>query len=319
MKMFDKVIFHIRINFTRDAERIAAKYHLTECTERGVLFYKSSPLGNIDGIIMKIKGNELQVSCSLHKLHHKTEYGTLDNAGPFTMQEAYDTAERLLSELEVPPDNVRVTYFEIGMSMPMPRPPALYISRARAVGDNPRREMFTDANFQKFRQKTTEKSRTKKKFFKMYDKRYEARDKGRRVINNVLRVETVYKRQNIRFKELFSAEYIDKLTDIFSRDWAKVVFDKTVLPGNGVRRSETEKARGILTMGKDEYLRLNREEYRAGRLSPKQWRVIREFARDWDANKARFRLEATREETEYQAIMRTNIETAKKHAHMGTL
>ena len=316
--MFDKVIFHIRINFMRDAGRIAEKYHLAECTERGVLYYKSSPLGNISGIMMKIKGNELQVSCSLHKLYHKALYGTLDNAGMFTMQEAYETAMRLFSDLEIPPENVRVTYYEIGVSMPMPRPPAVYISQAKAVGDNPRRELFTDANFQKFRQKTTEKSRTKKKFFKMYDKSYEARDKGRKVINNVLRIETVYKRQNIRFMELFSAGSLDKLTDIFTRDWVRTYFGKTMLPRSGIRRSEEEKARGILTMGKDEYLRVNREEYKAGRLTPKQWRVIREFVRDWDEKKAKFKLQPTSEETDFQRVTRLNIETAKKHALMGT-
>ena len=37
------------------------------------------------------------------------------------------------------------------------------------------RELFNDANFEKNRQKTTEKSKNIKKVFKIYDKGFEAR------------------------------------------------------------------------------------------------------------------------------------------------
>ena len=83
------------------------------------------------------------------------------------------------------------------------------------MNSNGIKEFFNDANFEKNRQKTTEKSKNIKKVFKIYDKGFEARSKRRYCDENILRIETVYKRQNIGVSEWLSNSNINKMLHIF--------------------------------------------------------------------------------------------------------
>ena len=76
----------------------------------------------------------------------------------------------------------------------MSRDPSEYIKRVMSTDDA--REMYSDADYKKDRQKTTEKDKDKRKVLKIYDKSFEYRQKGKAVDDNILRLETVYRRQN---------------------------------------------------------------------------------------------------------------------------
>ena len=77
----------------------------------------------------------------------------------------------------------------------MSRDPSEYIKRVMSTDDA--REMYSDADYKKDRQKTTEKDKDKRKVLKIYDKSFEYRQKGKAVDDNILRLETVYRRQKI--------------------------------------------------------------------------------------------------------------------------
>lgn len=310
--MFDKVIFNARIDFSKDAEVLADRHHLVKCTEGSKVYYQSSALGNIDGFFMQIKGSKVQIKCSVHKLWSKLRTGYLDNSQMFTISDARKVMVELFEWWGIPlSDDVRVTYFEIGLNIPTEDDPLEYISLAEAVNSGGNKELFNDANFEKCRQKTTEKSRNIKKVFKMYDKGFEARSKRRYCDENILRIETVYKRQNIGVLEWLSHENINKLLHIFYKDWINVIFTRRLCAEKGVKASQMEKAGQLLRLGREEYLARSKVEHSQGYLSDKQYRTIREFIQGWDDIKGSFRMIPTKAEKEYKEKLSALFSVAK--------
>lgn len=55
-----------------------------------------------------------------------------------------------------------------------------------------------------------------------------------------------------------------------------------------------------MTVGRDKYMEENRNNLREGRITPKQYRVNREYAQMWDEHKKRFKIVPSIEETEYK-------------------
>lgn len=299
--MFDKVIFNARIDFEKEAERMAERHHLIKCMEGNKTYYQSSTLGNLEGYYMQIKGNKIQIKCSLHKLWAKAQTGYLENSQMFTMTNAYSVMKDLFELWELPlSDEVRVTYYEIGLNIPTDEDPLLYISLAESMNSNGIKEFFNDANFEKNRQKTTEKSKNIKKVFKIYDKGFEARSKRRYCDENILRIETVYKRQNIGVSEWLSNSNINKMLHIFYRDWVNVCFTRRIHASKGIKASMMDKAERLLRLGRDEYLCQIRDEHQKGYLTDKQYRTVREFIQGWDKIKDMFRLVPTDAEKEYK-------------------
>lgn len=294
--MFDKMVFSKKIDFKKDAEVIAIRNHLQKCSEGLEIFYQSSCYGNFDGVYIKIRGSTMTVKCSLHKIFYKTEYGSLDNSKMFTMSDALGMIDMLFEIIGVDQKNVKVTYFEIGLNIPVVYDPLQYIEQITSVG----KEMFNDANFQKNRQKTTEKSKNIRKVMKIYDKGFEARSKGKMISGNILRLETIYKRQSVPLSQLMSEEFLGKISSKFINDWSTAEFPRSVVATKGIKASELEKARAILLMGKDGYFQKCRKEFFTDALTKKQWETIRIFIKKWDEIKSRFQIQAGKEEQEYQ-------------------
>lgn len=160
------MIFNAQIDFVRDAERIARKHHLIQCTEGNEIYYQSSALSNIEGIWWKIRGRTAQIKCSLHKLFWKSRHGTLDNSQMFSISNAKEIISELLDEWDIDPEKVRITYYEIGLNIPVDHDPIEYISLAESIGVMRNRELFNDANFEKNRQKQRRNQRTSRRFSK---------------------------------------------------------------------------------------------------------------------------------------------------------
>lgn len=55
-----------------------------------------------------------------------------------------------------------------------------------------------------------------------------------------------------------------------------------------------------MMVGRDKYMEENRDNLREGRITPKQYRVNREYAQMWDTHKKRFKIVPSIEETEYK-------------------
>lgn len=309
--MFDKMIFNAQIDFVRDAERIAARHHLIKCTEGADTYYQSSALSNIEGIWWKIKGRNAQIKCSIHKLFWRSRYGTLDNSRMFTISDAKQIISELLDDWDIDPAKVRITYYEVGLNIPVDHDPIEYISLAESIGVLRSRELFNDANFEKNRQKTTEKSKNIKKVFKIYDKGFEARDKGRSCNGDILRIETIYKRQSVSLIDFFSEKSIYNIIHTFYRDWATIEFKRRLSADKGIKSSQIEKAEALLRLGRDEYMQRSYDNWKSGHLSDKQYRTIREFIQSWDEIKHHFKLIPSSHEIEYKTKLLSLFNEAK--------
>lgn len=309
--MFDKMILNAQIDFVRDAERIAERHHLVRCTEGSETYYQSSALSNIEGIWWKIKGSSAQIKCSIHKLYWRSRYGTLDNSQMFTISDAKQIISELLDDWDIDPSRVRITYYEVGLNIPVDNDPIEYISLAESIGGIRNRELFNDANFEKNRQKTTEKSRNIKKVFKIYDKGYESRDKRRVCEGNILRIETIYRRQNIYLTDFFSEQSLYNVLHTFYKDWANIEFKRRLSADKGIKSSQIDKAEALLRLGREKYLLSAQNDWKLGHLTDKQYRTIREFIAAWDSIKGHFRMLPSSYEVEYKSKLLELFNQAK--------
>ena len=294
--MFDKIIIKARIDVD-DIDTIVLRNYLEQCTEGDELFYKSTAYANFDGCFIEVRGNTLKCKCSINKLYEKEQSGKLDNSKPMTFRNAVRTINNLLNRLCVKIENAVVTYYEVGVTMKMPRPATEYISLCEEVSD---RVLWNDANYPVDRQKTTEKSKYYRKILKIYDKTFEGISKGRKVDHNVLRVESVYRHQQIPLLELISNETMAKIGRVFYNDWCSVRFVRDVEPCGGVKMSQTDKARELLRLGIDRYREKYKNLYLEGKLTKKQWETIRNFARSWPDESAKYKEIEREEEKEFR-------------------
>lgn len=293
--MFDKVIIKARID-VEDIDTIVLRNYLEQCTEGDELFYKSTAYANFDGCFIEVRGNALKCKCSINKLFEKEQSGKLDNSKPMTFRNAVRTINALLNRLCVKAENAVVTYYEVGVTMKMPRPATEYISLCEEVAG---RVMWNDANYPVDRQKTSEKSKYYRKVLKIYDKTFEGISKGRKVDHNVLRVETVYRHQQIPLLELISNDTMMKIGRVFYNDWNEARFIRDV-EAIGVKMSQLDKAREMVRLGVDRYKEKYKALYMEGKLTKKQWETIRNFARSWPKEKEKYKEIERDEEKEFR-------------------
>lgn len=298
--MFDKVIIKACIDVD-DIDTIVLRNYLEQCTEGDELFYKSTAYANFDGCFIEVRGNALKCKCSINKLFEKEQSGKLDNSKPMTFRNAVRTINALLNRLCVKPENAVVTYYEVGVTMKMPRPATEYISLCEEVDE---RILWNDANYPVDRQKTTEKSKYYRKVLKIYDKTFEGISKGRKVDHNVLRVETVYRHQQIPLVELISSENMAKIGRVFYKDWSEARFVRDV-EAVGVKMSQLEKARELVKIGVNRYREKYKALYMEGKLTKKQWETIRNFARSWPEEKDKYKEIERDEEKEFREKLLT--------------
>lgn len=293
--MFDKIIIKARIDVD-DIDTIVLRNYLEQCAEGDELYYKSTAYANFDGCFIEVRGDTLKCKCSINKLYEKEQSGKLDNSKPMTFRNAVRTINNLLSRLCVKIENAVVTYYEVGVTMTMPRPATEYISICEEVAD---RVLWNDANYPVDRQKTTEKSKYYRKVLKIYDKTFEGTSKGRKVDHNVLRVESVYRHQQIPLAELTSNETMAKIGRVFYNDWCTVRFVRDVEPCAGAKMSQIDKARELLRLGLDRYKEKYRNMFLDGKLTKKQWETIRNFARSWPDEASKYKEIERDEEREF--------------------
>ena len=293
--MFDKIIIKARID-VGDIDTIVLRNYLEQCTEGDELFYKSTAYANFDGCFIEVRGSTLKCKCSINKLYEKEQSGKLDNSKPMTFRNSVRTINNLLSRLCVKAENAVVTYYEVGVTMKMPRPATEYISLCEEVAG---RVMWNDANYPVDRQKTSEKSKHYRKVLKIYDKTFEGTSKGRKVEHNVLRVETVYRHQQIPLLELISNDTMMKIGRVFYNDWNEARFIRDV-EAIGVKMSQLDKAREMVRLGVDRYKEKYKALYMEGKLTKKQWETIRNFARSWPKEKEKYKEIERDEEKEFR-------------------
>ena len=305
MEMIDKVVLSVDIStpFKDLAERLeelAERNKLQKCNEGKTVYYKSTPEAKLSGLYLQTKGDKLQIKCSLHKQFYYRLFGSLDNSGLFTMYNAKWMINTLFEEIGIDTKSGFVTHYEIGLNIPTDRPPLEYIGLIKAIGE---KEFFIDANFKRCRQKTTDKSRTIRKFFKVYDKGFEMSDRKRQPHDNdpnILRIETVFRREKIKVTEFFSKKHLNKIATLFIKDWRSIEFQKEVRAAKGTRAIQKARAKVILSIGIEAYETQILEQFKGEEMTAKEYRTDREFARDWNEHKKHFTLIPSALENEYR-------------------
>lgn len=299
--MFDKIVFKARINI-EDTDTIVLRNYLEQCTEGDEVYYKSTAYANFDGCFIELRGDRLKCKCSINKLYSKGKTGKLDNSRPMTFANAVRTIREILMRLCVKAEDAVVTYYEIGLTMRLSHSADEYI---RMVEDIAERILWNDANFPEMRQKTTEKSKYFRKVLKIYDKTFEAGEKGRNVGSNVLRIETVYRHQNVPLPDLLGDTFLEKIGRIFYKDWSELRFVRELSAVKGVKISQLEKARELNRMGVSRYKGKYKQLYAAGKITKKQWETMRTFANNWHVEKVKFIEEISKLECEFKEKLLT--------------
>jgi hypothetical protein len=303
-EMFDKIIMKATID-PADIDTIVLRNYLEQCTEGDEVFYKSTAYANLDGCFIELRGNRLKCKCSICKLYSKGKAGKLDNSRPMTFAMAVRTIKELLLRLCVRIENAVVTYYEIGITMKMACSADQYIRQVLEVSD---RILWNDANFPEYRQKTTEKSKYYRKVMKIYDKSFEAESKGRRVGDNILRIETVYRHQSVSMLELVDNFFLSKMGRIFYKDWSEICFVRELSAIKGVKISQLEKAREIHRLGVTRYKERYKQMFLDGKLTKKQWETIRNFANSWMIEREKYVEEIGRLEREFKDRLLSNFQ-----------
>ena len=300
--MFDKMIFTATLS-RKQVCKIVKDLHLIPCSKGDKTYWSSSNYALLDGRHAVIDSSgHLKLSCSIHKLYEQAMTGALDNSRECRMSDALSVISALFDSeggLDIPLDKLHVRYMEIGLSFVMAHNPLDYIRQMISVGEDKAREMFIDYHYERDRMKITAKTRNVRKCLKVYDKTFEAADKDRTVDDNTLRVETQYRRMNMRLDQLLTPETLDKFLFQFYQDWSSVTWVRDVTAVKGVKASQLAKAAELMTIGEDAYLERHRREWKAGALSDKAWRTYREFAANWSSLRSMFRSERGPLEAEY--------------------
>lgn len=290
---------------TADIDTIVLRNYLEQCTEGDEVYYKSTAYANFDGCFIELRGNKLKCKCSICKLYSKGKNGKLDNSRPMTFAMAVRTIKELLLRLCVRMENAVVTYYEIGITMKMSHSADCYIRQVQEISD---RILWNDANFPEYRQKTTEKSKYFRKVLKVYDKSFEAGEKGRKVGDNILRIETVYRHQSVSMLEFTDYFFLSKMGRIFYKDWSEICFVRELSATKGVKISQLEKAREIHRLGVTRYKERYKRMFLDGKLTKKQWETIRNFARVWPAEREKYVEEVGELEKEFKDRLLSNFQ-----------
>lgn len=299
--MYDRITLKATID-PADIDTVVLRHYLEQCTTGDEVYYRSTEYANLSGLWIEVRGTQLTCKCSVCKQWARKLDGRLDNWKPITWAMAARTLGELCLSLCVRTDRAWATYYEVGLTMKMSRPPTDYI---HLVDEAAGRILWNDANYPVDRQKTSEKSKYIRKVLKMYDKTYEAGSKHRPgVVAGVLRIETVYRHQKTPLDQLTSPAFMSRLGAQFRDDWLSLRFEREIIPAPGVKMSELDKARELFRLGVPRYLDKYRALYKEGKLTRKQWETMRTYAARWPQEVKRYTDRAGPEETEFKNFLR---------------
>lgn len=302
--MFDKITLKAKLT-ADECEAMAHNHRLKMWVNESntVREFRSDSYANITGMSIKIDSRgQMTMKASLHKYWNKNVEGIMRNDNDFTLNESLLAFKMLLSENNLEPEKTRITQFEIGVNLNVENDPKEYIQRCLHI-NSPEKNMFVDANYRVNRQRTTMKHKDMRKYFKIYDKGWEMIDRRkvkREDRANILRIETIYRRHNEKMVTFATLENFRRLASRFKSDWSTLFFERKVVADIGTRKSELDRAKEILNIGIEAYVEKMREKHEDGKITYRQFRTCRDFARDFELHGHRFKSIISTYEAEYQ-------------------
>lgn len=281
----------------------------------GVVYYDNLHTKNLKqqkGVFIRIETNQkLKVECSLHKFFNEISEGDRNNLNLFSMVNAKEAINRLLTDKAIIADDLRVYNYEIGLNLNMMMNCRTYLDKIKSIGaTGSEKPMYVNPRYKDERVKTTVFHTHTRKYFKVYDKVFEMMDKKRKYIpdGNILRIETAYRRlDNCFVADFFSPENLTKLLESFFRDWRTIQFRQDIITPKGTGRAKQHLCVEIIEKGKDAVLHQAKERKENGSLTDWEYRNIREFiAKEWDAIKKQITFIQSPEEKEFRQLLTTN-------------
>lgn len=291
---------------------IVAKNHLQTNSKDGVVFYDNLSTKNFSqdkGVFIRIETNKkLKMECSLHKFFNEISGRERNNYNMFSMAEAKRSINHLLLEKDVSIDNLRIYGYEIGLNIDVSKDCNYYLSKMKSIGPSgDEKQLYVNARYKDERMKTTLFHKDARKYFKVYDKVFESMDRKRKIIPdaNILRIETVYRRQeNCLVSNFFHPDNLKKLVESFFSDWRTIQFEQDIITPKGTGRARQHLCMQIIELGKDTVMSQAKERHKNGSLKDWEYRNIREFVcNEWDIIKKEIRFIQSDEEKEYRHLL----------------
>lgn len=288
-------------------------------TKAGKVYYNNVNTKNIsDGFFLQIEINKrLKLSASLHKYKNWTTNKGFVNYDLFTMQEAEQSAYKLLSNTGLDLNELNVYSYEIGMNLYLPQDCRIYLDSIESIGvSDSKKDFWVNPKFKNERLKTTYLYREVRKIFKAYDKNFEMIEKRRTEDTghiNILRIETVFNRvERMPLVRFLSTENLLNMTNRFIKDWRTIHFKIYTVVPPGTSTLKRELCNSILTSSPETVLNNAKVDLSSNRITPKQYRRIREFIQhEWNSFKKLITVEQSPEEKEFRKALKETFTLLK--------
>lgn len=300
--MIDNAILTKKQLTEAEIQIIKDKNDLTEVLINGKKSYNNYSTSNFTAFKLNITPDQsIKIICSLHKYRNFLDTGKQINFNDFPIYEVPGTALNLLHNIGMDECKTFVYGYEIGVNLTLPENCIEYLDIMESIGDiGINRPFYVNPKYKDERCKTTIFHKDKRKFFKAYDKCFEMADKKRNDIppGNILRLETTYRRvENMALSGFYSEQNLKKIQKQFFEDWGKVRFTRGIEVPKGTTRSRKDLCLQLLQKGNQTVLEDARKDLKAGLITEKQLRTIREFIqKDWPALKSKVKLIQTEKE-----------------------
>jgi len=302
-----------------EIKQIVNSNNLQTNSKAGKIYYDNMSTKNrYDKFYIRIESNQnMKLMVSFHKYKNYLETGMYDNSNLFSMNEVSKTAEAIGTETGLKMDELNVYGYEIGMNLYLSKDCRKYLDKIQTIGIlEAKREFFVNPKYKNERLKTTYFYREMRKVFKVYDKNFEMTEKKRLTDPEhpfILRIETVFNRvEKMTMLKFLSPENMQRMADQFIRDWRTICFDCELTVPKGTPTGRVNLCKEILRHGKETVLKKARDQHKAGDLTEKRFRGIREFIQnDWDTIKNAIRKTQSVEEQEFRKIFEETYKIVK--------
>lgn len=284
-------------------------------SKAGKIYYDNMNQKNLtDGFYLRIETNKrLKLVVSLHKYKNLLDKKGFVNFDLFTMNEATKTAQQLGTNTGLQLNEMNVYGYEIGMNLYLPKDCREYLDMIESIGllDN-KRDFFVNPKYKNERLKTTYFYREMRKVYKVYDKNFEMTEKRRKEDTghpNILRIETVFNRvEKMPMEKFLSRANIQRMTDQFIKDWRTIKFKSLPQVPKGTSGTKQDLCALILKHGAEKVLSDAREQLKNKRLTPKQFRRIREFIQnEWETFKTELKVIQSDNEREFREALKNTF------------
>ncbi|WP_434981553.1 hypothetical protein [Daejeonia sp. YH14] len=281
--MLDKIHI-IKKNLSNDEVcKILNKTNLQENQRNGKKYFDNALTKDFTGgIYIKIDHeNNLKIVGSVHKYSNFLHTGLLDNYNTFNMQEARETVLKMLGNYGISLPSLQMYSYELGANIRTEITPAVILEKLADING---KRFYYNSIYKHESVKTTDLHRDFRVVYKVYDKKREMIDKKRKppdILENIIRIETQYRRIQMDLNRFLSVENLTKIQDKFFRDFNNIHFLPNILNMEKARQNQIEIARNIIIYGIEKTAEIYRERHNTGETSYKQYRQQKQFIKNW--------------------------------------